>query len=425
MISERRYQLSPIEALQPGPSVAVRTIFESEVVRGPRPIFFWDGEGLCDLSGYLGEQIAPEVRIIELADVKLIGRTEFILKNRTAYYPQPLDPIDYAFMVELEGRGSVDGNRRHLRIMARRKVIRVDRAVSLLGQCNSNYAHWLLEALPRLMVFDSMPHCHGLPLLVDHPIHEKLRDALDILNEGGREIITVRPYQMVQARTLFYVTLPSITPPETRRFFDSGTLAEPKMDQFRFSREALCKLRSVASRVAPQYELFPKEIGALRLHRKRSGYVRRRVQSGRVALPKLIYLRRSARSTGHGRLLVNGDSVEILLENRGFVTMDMADLAFAEQAQALKNAEIVVSPMGAALTNLVFCPPGCQVIILSPLYPNASYHYFANLLTALGHRAIFVLGEQVSYDIAPKYNKNFRVKLSLLEKALADLEGIR
>ncbi|WP_442935781.1 glycosyltransferase family 61 protein [Nostoc sp.] len=51
------------------------------------------------------------------------------------------------------------------------------------------------------------------------------------------------------------------------------------------------------------------------------------------------------------------------------------------QAKTLSNAEVIVAPHGAGLTNLIFCSQGTKVIeIFSPHYLNLTYWGLSNLM---------------------------------------------
>lgn len=54
------------------------------------------------------------------------------------------------------------------------------------------------------------------------------------------------------------------------------------------------------------------------------------------------------------------------LKKNGFIFIDPAKLSFYEQVELFKNAEIIVSPSGAALTNLIFASPSTNVFVFIP-----------------------------------------------------------
>ncbi len=375
-----------------------RELCPASMERGPAPIFLRDDD-ICDISGYEGLAPSPEINLFEIDDATAIGRTEFILKDGKALYPRVIDPAHDACMLELENRGRVDVKAGTVSIFPRKAVLRAPKAISLLGQCNGNYAHWVTEVLARFALVDDLPEYKGWPLLVDHPIHEKLLDALDFLNVSRRKIIEVRQYQRVEVGKLVYISPPSMTPPETREFHETGNLARPRVEQFHFSRFALAKLRDRVGAMAEDC-----------------------LATAGTDLPPIahrrMFLQRAAWSTGNGRLLRNADVVEDALREMEFEGVQIADYSFEGQVLTARQSRVVVSPIGAALSNLVFRDPGCIAIILTPHYEAATFYYFANLMAALGHNVIFVLGPQTRHGTGNIYNKDFRISIRLLREAI-------
>lgn len=399
----KTFQLAELESYAANNAIPNRILAPAAKMQGPSPIFL-RSDDLCDISDYSGTALSPEIRLIELENVTVIGRTEFIIKDNLALYPRIIVPSEDAFMMELENRGSIQLDRRAIRIFPRAKQLHVNKAISLLGQCNGNYAHWVTEVLARFVMIDDIPEFKGLPLLVDCPVHEKLLDALDFLNVSRREIIDVLPYQRVKADHLVYITPPSMTPPETRTFFETGQLAAPKFEQFHFSTEALAKLRDRAVGMARDCLIAPKT---------ESPWFEPPARKTRK-----LFLRREAWSTGNGRLLRNADDAGRALEELGFEGINIADYSFEGQILTAADSGIIVSAIGAAITNFVFREPGCIVIILSPHYAGATFYYFANLMAALGHQLIFVLGPQTRHGPGSIYNKDFRISVRLLRQAV-------
>ena len=97
-----------------------------------------------------------------------------------------------------------------------------------------------------------------------------------------------------------------------------------------------------------------------------------------------------ARPKGLGRRTVNEDAIHDFLARRGFEVFDPAGRSVAEQIAYFADVELLVSPGGAALTNLLFCPTETKVVILA-----STFHYqetFAALALAIGQRVWVCLG---------------------------------
>ena len=404
-LTSKTFSLAEMETFAQHNNIEIETIIDTSFIQGQKPTF-WGGRGSVDFSIYQGTQISPAVHLIKIPNAIAIGRSDLVLKDDIALYPQPFDPLHYSFMLEKERTATVDTNDGRIRMIFRRKSLRVDSAISLLGQCNGNYAHWVLEVLTRAALVETIPSLSGLPFLVDSPVHEKMVDALDILNVSGREIIPVHNAQKVYVRTLFHLTSPSFTPPETRRFFNTGMIDVPRRDQFQFSPTALKILRELAVSEVGQY--------AAPLYSYSS------IQLPADSTFKFVYLSRRPGTTGNGRYVANAMAVERAIRRRGFTPIDMYSLPFEEQVMVLRQAKVVVSPLGAALANLVFCEPGVSVVLLSPYYTGANWYYWTNLMLAAGHRLYIVVGPQAGGGTNEIYHRDFRISLRLLDIAIGE-----
>jgi len=81
-----------------------------------------------------------------------------------------------------------------------------------------------------------------------------------------------------------------------------------------------------------------------------------------VALsPERLYIVR--RMTDHG-LLANDDSLMALLVQQGFTPVALEQFSLSEKAWLMSRAEVIVSPSGGGLCNIVFCRPGTTVVEL-------------------------------------------------------------
>ncbi len=85
-------------------------------------------------------------------------------------------------------------------------------------------------------------------------------------------------------------------------------------------------------------------------------------QIGLGSAERVYAVRRPARS----RDFANEHEAGEIFHKHGFSEIETAALSFREQARAFKSAKRIVGPMGAALTNIIFCRPGTEVIVFMP-----------------------------------------------------------
>ena len=74
------------------------------------------------------------------------------------------------------------------------------------------------------------------------------------------------------------------------------------------------------------------------------------------------------------RRVVNEPEIVNTLQRYGFESVALETLSLLEQIALMANAEVVIAPHGAGLTNIVFCDPGTKIIeFLYPASVNVMY----------------------------------------------------
>lgn len=86
--------------------------------------------------------------------------------------------------------------------------------------------------------------------------------------------------------------------------------------------------------------------------------IKRNIKPGK---PARIYI---SREDANRRLVSNEEEVMKLLEFYGFTRVVLKPLSVSEKIDLFQSAEVIISPHGAGLSNLVFCNPGTKVIEL-------------------------------------------------------------
>lgn len=89
-----------------------------------------------------------------------------------------------------------------------------------------------------------------------------------------------------------------------------------------------------------------------------------------------------SRPTGVRRGIANEDELLPILEEAGYMVSTMEGMSVAEQAQLLARADVLISPHGGALTNMVFCRPGIRVV---ELFGRHVYPFYYGLAQMCGH----------------------------------------
>ena len=91
--------------------------------------------------------------------------------------------------------------------------------------------------------------------------------------------------------------------------------------------------------------------------------------------------------------MANEEELLPILHQHGFTLIFAENLSLPDQIRLFRNAEAIVSPHGAGLTNMIFSPPGTSVLELFAT-DTIRTCYWA-LSHELGHPYRFLMGEPV------------------------------
>jgi capsular polysaccharide biosynthesis protein len=205
-----------------------------------------------------------------------------------------------------------------------------------------NYYHWTLQAVPRFHLVSKVID----PRHVDHwiiPLRSEpyMDDWLDLLGIPARKRVNASDGAVACERLL----APSIPCPNR---WIPRWVAE--------------FLRAVA------LANFAPEAGARRIFVMRDGSEKRRI--------------------------LNQAELDELLREHGIDSVSLQGRSVAEQVALFASAELVVSVLGAALTNLVYCRPRTRVIEILPA--NLTFPVYLKLSATLG------LDHAVSVGLEPR-----------------------
>ncbi|HVZ47090.1 MAG TPA: glycosyltransferase family 61 protein [Ramlibacter sp.] len=213
---------------------------------------------------------------------------------------------------------------------ARRR--RLDGSALLVGG-HANYYHWLIDYVPRLLYAER----HGefldsRRLLTNAQRTPAQREVLDLLGICADRLIEVEPDEAV---TIAEVCVPNM--------LAASSVVHPLVPEL--LREAL-----------PPRDSRP---------------------------GRRIYLSRQDAPT---RQLVNEEALTQLLDRYGFERLVPGRMRVQDQIDACASAEAMVAVHGAAMANLVFCPPHARVIEIFTPGHAASYFLILAHVCGLAHQ---------------------------------------
>ena len=209
-----------------------------------------------------------------------------------------------------------------------------------------NYGHWLYDEIPRL--FNSLKHLpQTTRFLVPEPLEPWKLDTLLAIGIAEDRLCRVPAYFEVHCERLWFAT----------HLGDS---------------EQCVTAPDIASEV-------------------RNAFCNHFAVSSACSSPERIFVSRA--SVTHRRL-ANEDALRPVLDRYGFTIISPEEFPVKEQVSMFANAKLVVGSFGAALTNIMFAPPGATLIDLQDQI-HAPRIWFWKLANIYGHRYRTIVGRTV------------------------------
>ena len=178
---------------------------------------------------------------------------------------------------------------------------------------DQNYSHWLFRNMLKLSTLDRAGLLYTYPWLINSDLQKYQVEYLELLGQPPDRLIKVERNQVVACRR---VLVPALHISE----------------------------RAVTLGVQWIRERFAHLLA----------------EPGRAARRLFISRRDSER-----RSLFNEDEVFAALEPLGFERVLAGHMSVVEQIAAFSGARCIVAPHGAALTNMIFAPPGAAIVELT------------------------------------------------------------
>ncbi len=207
------------------------------------------------------------------------------------------------------------------------EIERLDARVLVIPTISSwkNYFHWMVDAVPRLRTIAPDEYDYVYTPL-SRPYHRAALEALGIPES-----------KWLEAKADTHLAVTELIVP------NYPTPGHPTPEAVQFVRQG--------------FHLPPQKGAGRRLYISRGDAWRRRVR--------------------------NEQALMDLLEPLGFEMITMDGLDVPAQAELFSTIDFVISPHGAALTNLIFSPPGTKVLECYP--SDFIYPHFYRLSAAAGH----------------------------------------
>lgn len=329
---------------------------EAVIVDAPEPNVFPTCEQSCLISPHSRYKFS-EIFVAAIKNAMTYGGTNLIMVDGDVVCHDLYDfERDYT-SEELHGRTLIDPQNSRIRwFLHDKEPVLIDKAAIFVDACATNYAHWITEVMPRIVLFCSDERYKGVPIVVNEGLHHNIMESLFLVAGINREIIILSPFRALVVNNLYLTSVTGYVPFGRRNNKLSGNS------------------HGMFNPIA--FEMFRKHINGLENNFK--DYV----------WPERIFLRRNSGT----RKVSNIDELEKLLVDRGYVIIETEKLTFLQQIQLFKHVKEIIAPTGAALANAIFCMPGTHVTILMGKHEDMIYRYWCNMLTPIQIKVSYVLG---------------------------------
>jgi hypothetical protein len=319
-----------------------------------RPRHVGDLPGVIESK--LGECTVPAPFVVEIEDATVIGPSALVASGDHLLLESTLG--SYQRLIDASVRALLSGQL-PFETRFQRVEERYDGPVfPLIGPWATDYYHWLTDYLVQVFALETYRERTGTDptVLISADPPDWIRDSL---------------------------SLAGITPDRTAEW--SGKRA-------RCSRLAVGALRRHTVSTAGGYIHSPAAMARL------GDRIREAVPDTETGRSRRLYV---SRADADDRRVRNEGALISMLDDYGFERLVPSDHSFAEQVRRFANAEVVLGPHGAGLTNMIFAP-GTTLVELFGSYRNACFFALAR---GMGHGYVSVTCRPSGDDMVADVSK--------------------
>ena len=263
----------------------------------------------------------------------------------------------------------------------------VEAGLMMFGLQSRNYGHWFCEYVPRMLAYND-PRCpDGIPLCIDDHMPGSHEEILRLLDTRGRPMIKL--------------------PPKPVEFGLLGMAPPPAFFPFEMKPGR------------PVYDaVWPADIFAVIRERILESARERGVLSDRT--DRRLFISRKAFTQ---RALVNEEEIAERLRPLGFEVIYPETMSFLEQVDAFHSAALVVGSSSSALSNALFCRPGCRILGLIHEELAFNFRGYTSYIEVGGARILFLRGRTLHRPGVHAFHVSYTVDPKKVVAAVAALEN--
>lgn len=292
--------------------------------------------------------VSPPIYVAELSNIRIIGGSSILLSRDNCLYDPAASDKEKRLDVKFSVLAGQLGERMIVEFSP--PSIRINTGIFMNGFASYNYYHLTVEILSRLAYIDSMPQYDRIPLIVDEVMVQvpQYRKLLELCNRSARPLIPVPPGAFAEIKRLIFPSYNTWMPINVKK----RNLIRPS--DFLIAESALMNLKNcVAS---------PREIPF-----------------------RKIFLSRKNASAAR---LENETEIAMLFRQYGFEIVCPETLSLEKQISLFHQAKCVAGASGAALTNIIYCQPGTEVVCIIP--KEHRFYMYSTIAYLLGQKPVYL-----------------------------------
>lgn len=271
--------------------------------------------------------------------------------------------------------------------------IDVFRRQALIGEpiCwGSDYGEWYAKQHNLAVWFDREMSKSYLDNIIKAFNQVTLSDEIVILSAPGQEIYghwlldyAARLYNLGQSEFQTQPILLNNMPVWARYFLDTFDINPGRITKHP------ARLFKAAHAIVPTAAKSGHRLGATTLKAAWQHMLDRHVDTyipSELKSDKIYFTRRHW-NTGERRSVANRDEMEARFTARGYTLVAPETLSIPQQIELMRNARVIAGEDGSALHNIIFCPAGARLGVLSLPERNNLWHL--GICQILGHRIAY------------------------------------
>ncbi|MDY6449400.1 glycosyltransferase family 61 protein [Acinetobacter faecalis] len=268
-----------------------------------------------------------------------------------------------------------------------------DNVFFLGGNGVSNYFHWLVEILPKLVFLAKNESIlNSISSIVVHENIKKIKSLYDSL------IVIMRVYGI--DKTIIYVNN------QTSIKF-KNVLYMSTFNHVLFNFKGNCN---------KNYTYFLKS-SLLEMSDAYKIKIKNSIDFCSKKFPSKFFIRRGAGVSSYNKRNYNEDDISRTLKKFNIVDIYIENYSFEEQIFLFSNAKFIVAPSGAFLTNLIFCKK--ETVIISWLSSNVSeFSVYSTLACFFDLKMHFIYSDQ---SVGESLHGKYYLNPSSLEKKIIEI----